>query len=76
VAVAIFGVAGPFTKRLISGLIYIWPNISLTVPITRQILGSQDFLKNLQKTFFGTFSDAGKKPTKNLKKTLRRPQKF
>ena len=42
----------------------------------RQTLGHPDFLKNLQKTLFGTFSDAGKKPSKNLKKTLRRPQKF
>ena len=42
----------------------------------RQTLGHPDFLKNPQKTLFGSFSDAGKKPSKNPKKTLRRPQKF
>ena len=47
-----------------------------TKGITRQTLGSQDVTENRQKTLFGTFSDAGKKPSKNPKKTLRRPQKF
>ena len=32
---------------------------------TRQILGYQDFRKNLQKTLLGSFSDAARKPSKN-----------
>ena len=44
--------------------------------VTRQTLGHPDFLKNLQKTLFGKFSDAGKKLSKNHKKTFRRPQTF
>ena len=48
----------------------------LMIPITRQTLGSQDFPENHQKTIFATFSDAAKKPSKNLKKTFRRPWKF
>ena len=46
------------------------------MPITRQILGSQDFPENPQKTLFESFSNANKKPSKNPKKTLRRPRKF
>ena len=42
----------------------------------RQILGSQDFPENLQKTLFDGFPNAGKKPSKNPKKTNRRPRKF
>ena len=33
-----------------------------TKGVTRQTLGSQDFLENSQKTLFATFSDAAKKP--------------
>ena len=42
----------------------------------RGILGLRDFTENLQKTLVDSFSNANKKPSKNTKKTLRRPQKF
>ena len=51
-------------------------NSKFMMRVTRQTLRSQDFLENLQKTLFATFSDAAKKPSKNPKKTFRRPRKF
>ena len=45
------------------------------MPITRQILGSRDFPEN-QKKVFECLSNANKKPSKNPKKTLRRPRKL
>ena len=39
-------------------------------PVTRQILGYQDFGQNPQKTIFGHFPNAAKKPSKNLQKTV------
>ena len=47
-----------------------------TKGITRQILGSQDFPENHQKTLFATFSDAAEKPSKNPKKPSAAPGNF
>ena len=42
----------------------------------RQILGSQDFPENPQKSLFATFSDAAEKPSKNPPpEILKNPQK-
>ena len=46
------------------------------MPVTRQILGYQDFPKNLQKILFGHFSNAARKPSKNPQKTFGRPPKM
>ena len=44
--------------------------------VTGQILGHRDFFENPVKTVFAHFSTAGKKPSKNHKKTVRRPSKY